>query len=442
MTAESTSLDAQLNRELNAARVMLREGRQVEAGESLHGILTRKPDHMEAMRLLANTALATGNPGQAIDWLNRAANLDRNNIAVLLDLGVAYRTAERLDAARYVLERVLELTSGQELTARLLLAHVLEKDQRPELALLHYFRAVLDAQHAGRWLDDASTEPSLRTLVRHAMNYVDRGRHSLLDAALRPVRASSEAGAMDRVQRSLAIYLRQRDEPRDDPRQQPRILYVPGLGAAPVIDQTPLHWMAGLIACMATSTEEIDRCLQRADGRKTEAATFSVSETHATYPPPTNLPAPLADEMALYVAGKATEWTQSDAPNLLACLAKAPLAHIPHHGPEVSIISLPPSVSMAVRHGRTNAHCSVVINLPGSKRIDVVVGGSALPLQPGESLVLDPSFGMGYTNASDSLARVLVFDIWHPKLSALERDALSALFQAIVDFDTRLQELA
>jgi hypothetical protein len=49
---------------------------------------------------------------------------------------------------------------------------------------------------------------------------------------------------------------------------------------------------------------------------------------------------------------------------------------------------------------------------------------------------------MDYANSGATEARLLVFDIWHPGLSTAEQQALTALLAAIVDFDTRLQELA
>ncbi|HWU75584.1 MAG TPA: aspartyl/asparaginyl beta-hydroxylase domain-containing protein [Rhodanobacter sp.] len=169
---------------------------------------------------------------------------------------------------------------------------------------------------------------------------------------------------------------------------------------------------------------------------------FSPGDAHATSQPAPDPPATFEYETPLYVAGSVTESAQRNAPHLLSCLAKAPLARIPRYGPEVSIVPISPASGTPVRYGRTNAHCSVVFNLPDSARIEVMAGASAQSLQPGESLVFDPSFGIAYLNAGDAAARLLVFDIWHPQLSTLECDGLTALIQAIVDFDTRLQELA
>ena len=419
---------------LDGARRALREGRPADAEQTLQDLLTANPENMDVLHLLGQAALARGNAGAAIEWLNRAAALDRNDIALLLDLGIAYRIAERMDAARYVLERALELSRGRDTTARLLLAQVLEQDHRPELALLHYFRAILDAQRSDRWFGDESTEPGLRTLVRHAMSHVAHGRRAWLDASLQPWRNDGRPGGLARVERSLAIYLRERNEPPDDPRQHAGILYVPGLGATPVFESAGFEWMSTLLTGIAGTTAEIEACLRPIHSGGSDAAPFSVAQSPAAAPSGER-------HVSLLARGHVTDTMRLHAPQLLACMADTPLAKIPRYGPEASIVCLSPGTSTTMRHGRSNAHCRVAIALPGSACSEVVVGGETFALRDGNGMVFDPSFGATCSSTGDDEARLLLFDVWHPRLSMLERDALTALIQAIVDFDTQLQEL-
>src|SRR5690348_10846868 len=172
MSSDPQFTIATSSREVVNAHRLIREGRLAEAEQAFRRALEAQPGHTEALRFLANAALARGAAGEAVELLNRAAAADRNDIGVLMELGVAYRAADRRDESRYVLERALQASGGRNTTDRLLLANVLELDQRPELALAHYFRAILEAQGAGQWLGDDSTEPGLRQLVRHAMRYV------------------------------------------------------------------------------------------------------------------------------------------------------------------------------------------------------------------------------------------------------------------------------
>lgn len=418
-------------RQLEAAQQLAREGRVAEAEHAFRHLLAAEPEQTVALRFMACAAMKRGAAGEAIDWLNRAASVDRNDIGTLLELGVAYRVADRLDASRYVLERALELSDGHNTGARLLLANVLELDQRSELALLHYFRAVLDAQHAGHWFDDATTEPALRPLVRHAMRYVADGRRALFDGVLQPLRHDAGDVRFERIDRALAIYLRERDERPADPRQRPRLLYIPGLRASPSIDPAELAWLPSLLARVTTTAAEIDACL--APARHASSSAIGADDR----------PAPPGEYRAdLYRCGCPLDAARRHAPHLLAALADAPMTRIPRHGPRAEIIALSPAMQIPVRHGCSNSHCSVIVGLPGSARIDVSVGGEPHGVRDGEAIVCDASYGIGYANGGDTEARVLVFDIWHPDLDAAEREALTALLAAMVDFDTRLQELA
>lgn len=267
------------------------------------------------------------------------------------------------------------------------------------------------------------------------MAYVAHDRRAWLAASLQPWRNDSSSGGLDRVERSLATYLRERNDPPDDPRQLAGILYVPGLGATPVLENAHFEWMSALLTRVASATAEVEACLRSAHAEGSAAAPFSPIQ------PPTAAP---DDErcVSLLAGGHVTDIARLHAPQLLACLADTPLAKIPCYGPEASIVCIPPGVRTPIRHGPSNAHCRVAIALTGSGHGKIVVGGETFALQEGSGMVFDPSFGAACFNPGEGEVRLLRFDIWHPRLSELERDALTALILAIVDFDTRLQELA
>jgi len=424
-------------RELENAHRLMREGRLAEAEAAFRRVLEAQPEQTEALRFLANAALARGAAGEAVDLLNRAAAVDRNDIGVLMELGVAYRAADRRDESRYVLERALQVGNGRNTTARLLLANVLELDQRPELALAHYFRAILDAQRAGQWLDDGTTEPGLRQLVRHAMRYVADGRRALFDAALQPVR--QRGGALERVERALADYLRESREPRADQRQRPGFLYVPGLGATPFLDATRSTWLEEFARRIAAAGEEIEACFAAPTPSPASGTSpFSLGNMLA---PQTAEAAPPERRIPIYQRGLLHEAPRQHAPHLLAALAEAPLVHIARHGPDAELIEIAARARSTLRYGRTNSRCGVALILEGSAPTRVLVGGEARALEVARAALFDPSFGVEYANDGDAPARVLALEIWHPDLSVDEREALSALTAAAVEFDGRVQDL-
>ncbi|MDQ2972397.1 MAG: aspartyl/asparaginyl beta-hydroxylase domain-containing protein [Pseudomonadota bacterium] len=371
--------------------------------------------------------------------LSRAAQVDRNDIGVLLELGVAYRAGQRMDEARYVLERALELSQGHNTTARLLLANVFELDSRPEVALPHYFRAILDAQSAGQWLSDPTTEPGLRQLVQHAMQYVATGRRNLFEGALQPFRRGINAARLGRVDTALATYLLDRTEPPADPRQRPTFLYLPGLDATCFSNTASLGWLDDWAARAASLDGEAGSCLSAAV-ETPHPSLFSLEAMTAN--DSVNIPPAKEQQVFLYQRGVLQDTAHQRAPHLLALIDSTPLIHIPRYGPDAAVVALQPGGRSAPRRGRTNAFCSVVVAFSGSAPLQVTVGGESRQLMATESLIFDPSFEYEYAASGDGQARALIFDVWHPDISPLEQDALTALTVAVVDFDARLQDLA
>ncbi|HET7556667.1 MAG TPA: tetratricopeptide repeat protein [Rhodanobacteraceae bacterium] len=424
-------------RELENAHRLIREGRLAEAEQVFRKVLETQPEQIEALRFLANAALARGRAGEAIDLLNRAAVVDRTDIGVLMELGVAYRGADRRDESRYVLERALQVSGGRNTTARLLLANVLELDQRPELALAQYFRAILDAQSAGQWLNDESTEPGLRQLVLHAMRYVADGRRTLFTGALQSMR--ERGAAISRVERALAMYLGESGESRADVRQRPSFLYVPGLGATPFLDVSWCGWLEKFLQRIAAAGDEVAACFA-ASGHAPQsgASPFSLGTLLATQTPEAPQP---ERRVPIYQRGLLHEGPRQHAPQLLAALAETPMVHIARHGPDAEIIELAGKARSSLRYGRTNSRCGVAIALPGGTPLRVLAGGEARALEAGQAVMFDPSFGVEYANDGTAPVRVLAFEIWHPDLSEHEREALAALTEAVIEFDARVQGL-
>ena len=429
--------------ELETAQSLVHAGHLVEAEQAFRRALAADPEQVTALRFLAGAALRRGAAGEAIDLLNRAAQVDRNDIGTLVELGIAYRVADRMDASRFVLERALELGAGRDTTTRLLLANVLELDQRPELALLHYFRAILDAQHAGSWFDDATTLPGLQPLVAHAMRYVAEGRRALFEGTLQPWLAHLSAASSDRITRALAIYLRDRRESPPDPRQRPTLLYIPDLGTSPLPDLAQSGWLATLLASVATLGAEVDACLRATQRDAGTASPTAAPDAPADARAGPAAPLPAGDSRAhIYRGGTLSDAARRHAPQLLRALAGTPLMEVARFGPDAQIVTLPAATRTAMTWSRCNASCSVMVGLPRSADVEVSVGTDTHRLGAGGAIVGDRSYGIGYANVGAAEGRLLVFDIWHPGLSVAEREAVAALLATVVDFDTRLQELA
>lgn len=441
MTSDSPfTFESTTSSELEIARTRVRQGNLAEAERIYRQVAVAQPDQVEALRFLANAALSRGDPGEAVALLSRAARANRNDVWVLLELGIAYRSAQRMDEARSVFECALESSQGRNTTARLLLAHVYELDGRSEMALLQYFRAILDAQAHGQWMDDSTTEPGLRQLVKHAMQYVDVGRHALFGNALEPFRRGINAARLGRVDTALAVYLRERAEPPPDPRQKPTFLLIPDLGKACFVDCTRFDWLADWSARVSSLDGEALACISSMAEQSIDFAPFSLNSMTAVSGGDTS--AAGKKWAPLYQRGIVQGAIRTHAPHLSDLLDVAPLVRIPNYAPDVAILGLSPGIGTQTRRGRTNAFCTLVVGFDGGAPLQVTVGGESRQLRGGQALAFDPSFGFEYAAIGNALSCALILEVWNPGISPLERDALTALTTAVLDFDSRLQELS
>ncbi len=387
------------------------------AEEPWRRVLAAQPENLEALRSLARIAGTRGDFGGAVALLSRAAKAAPQDVGVLAELGIAYRAAERYDAARYVLERALLLDAGRNPFLRLLLAQVLERDARPELALLHYFRALVEARRAQRWAQPGVPTFAAERLIAHAEHYAATGRRAWFERALAPLREQAPHARWDRVEAALAAHLGERTPTPVDPRQHAGMLFMPGLSTAPFPDPTHLPWLPAAAVALAGVREEIAACLEAA------------------------LPAGGSGRVPICLRGIEQYEARRHARRLLARLAELPLARVSNHAPDVEIVALAGQVRLPAQYGRSNARCWAVFALGENTAVEVTVGGETRPLVAGETRIVDPSFGVAWHNAGASRATLLTAEVWHPGLAEHERQALSVLFAAAVDFDTRLQEL-
>ncbi len=389
----------------------MREGRLAEAEHGYRRVLQAQPENAEALQFLGNTAHARGDQSDAVNLLSRAARADPANVDILVQLGICYRAAERFDAARYVLERAVRLAAGRNALARLTLANLLELDQRPELALLHYFLALREVRQTGNF----------GPLVEHAERYVATGRRAWFERALRQ-RDPGATGWRDRVDRALAMYLGGHAPQLADARQQAGFMYLPDLSTSCFLDAAGFAWLDRAAGLIAPCIGEMDACIE------SSAAGSPGVAAHAS-------------RVSVFQRGVLQYEARRHAPRLQRVLAELPLARVPHHAPDVEIISLRGGARLPRHYGRTNWRCWAILNPADSAGFEVIVAGESRSLGAGGTMVLDGSFGVEYANGGQRSARALVVEAWHPGVAESEQQALCALTAAAVDFDIALQEL-
>lgn len=413
--ADPPAPNADAQRELQAARQLVAARRFADAEQAYRRVLALHPEDAEGLHFLGAAAAQRGDLDDAVNLLSRASRAVPANFDVLVELGIVYRKAERFDAARYTLERATRLGAARNPGIRLVLADLLEADRRPDLALLHYCRATMQAQQLRRWNGDNGIGYELERLVPQASRAIVAGRRAWFDRALASAREG--AAACDRIDEAVALHLGERPFVPSDPRQRAGFMAVPRLRATPFPDPSSFAWLAQA-ATLGGFAAEAEACLDAAGAG--DAGVF---------------------QLRLHARGLVQYEAHRHAPGLNAAIEALPLANIPNHAPDVSLLALRPGARTPPESGVSNARCQVLVNLDGGDAIEVVVGGEARLLACGEALAIDPSLGVEYRHAGAARARLLALDAWHPDLTQAERRALSAAIVAALDFDARLQEL-
>lgn len=421
---------------LAAAREHARCGRLADAERAYRAALADNPAQVEALRFLAHAALARSDAPEAVALLRRATAVEPGNGALLLELGVACRAAGDNPAARKALGGAMAAGGPSRFRARALLGSLLEAEGQPQQALLHYFRAILDAQSSGRWLNDATTDPSLRGLVRHAMAFAARERRNAYDRAFDAIRAG---GSIARVDAALACYLREPGSAVGDRERHPQFVNLPALPALRYIDLPPAVLPAASVQRIAALQGEMQSCARANPG--TAGSAFALASLLADSPAAANSAHP-ATRVPLYAHGTATGPALRFAPRLLAELDALPLVRAAGLGPDADAIELAGGQHAALRFGRSNALPVTVVTSSQSGLLQLTVGGEARTLGAGSAVTLDPTWGYALQNTGQDRVFALAFERWHPDLTATERQAFAAMAVVARDFDAQIQAMA
>jgi aspartate beta-hydroxylase len=146
--------------------------------------------------------------------------------------------------------------------------------------------------------------------------------------------------------------------------------------------------------------------------------------------------APNWDAFFFYRHGARYDANAARCPITAAALDATPLCRIREHAPEVCFSVLTPGSHILPHRGVTNTrvvtHLPLVVP-PGDLVLNV--SGERMHWHEGRCFSFDDTFEHEAWNRSDETRVVLLFDVWNPYLTAIERDALTTLISGIGDFN-------
>jgi len=132
----------------------------------------------------------------------------------------------------------------------------------------------------------------------------------------------------------------------------------------------------------------------------------------------------------LWKNGERVDANARHCPTTLALLEGVPQPLVAGAGPNAMFSLLAPNTRIPPHVGVSNARLVCHLPLIVPEGCWFRVGAQTRHWRRGEAFVFDDTIEHEAMNPSDQLRVVFIFDVWHPDLSAVERDAVRALIEA------------
>lgn len=429
----SSPTDAPVETIRTIARQEAQRGDLDAAERAFLRLLERQPQDVEALRFVANCRSMRGEHAAAMQQLQLAAKVARDDPVAWVQLAHVQMAAGDFNGAVGSFRCGLSL-APHIFVARLQLGVALEQLGQSHEALKAYFMAIESARAMGRWQDDATTAPALREAVKHALKYVNKERRQLFRSVLEPLRERYGGAELVRVERSLAIYFSDQPANIPDPRQKPKFLFFPGITSQPYYPRKHFPWLEALEAGTDVVRDELRDVL--AQGQQLEAFLGQA-------------PAPAGQGMLRSTGARDAAWDAyffyrhgerhddhcAHCPQTTALLDALPLVRIRAHAPETLFSILTPGSHILPHTGVTNTRLVTHLPLIVPPDCAIRVGGEEHVWQEGRCVTFDDTYEHEAWNRSEQTRVVLILDSWHPDLSEAERAAVTDLVEAIGDFN-------
>jgi aspartate beta-hydroxylase len=410
------------------AQQLLREGRIAESEQLYEQILEASPDDVEALNVIALSAL------RRRDFTRAGALLQRAVEAHPGDFHSRYHLGRCRDESGDLAQAVVEYRSALKMqprayTARMYLASALDRSGDLQQALPEYVNALSQAQREGRWLDPASTSANIKPQVERAVRIIRESKRAMADEAYTRLRAAHGESELARVARALRIYLRDEAPLFPDPRQQPTLFYFPDLPPSAYLERRLFPWIEAFEACTASIREELLTLLPSDAGRE---RVFLSEEIERVNLRGINAK-PSWNGYYFFRHGRRRDDNCAACPATAAAIDALPLCRVEAHGPEVLYSVFTPGTHLLRHRGVTNTRLVGHLPLIVPKDCALVVGGEQHVWQEGRVVVFDDTYEHEAWNRSASPRVVLIFDIWNPHLTDVERLAVAELMSRMGD---------
>lgn len=402
-----------------------RAGRTEAAIGLFREVLTHVGEHPMALNALGLHALSHAKTEEATGLFERAIAADPTAPDLWMNLARARR--EHGDDA------------GEEAA----LDGALAIDQRHFMALVRlaelHERSGDETRAAERWnhvlaMESAIDErsPALDLMFDHARNFVINQRDrfgATIDRGLAEARAGIAAADRNRVDACIDHALGRRAIYANHCAG----MHFPFLPAEEFFARDHFPWLADIEAKTDAIRAELEAIL---------AEDASAIRPYIAMPPgtPPNKWSPLDHSLAwgamhLWKDGQRDKAVCARAPVTAAAIGALPLSDLPGRTPTVFFSLLRPGAHLPAHTGVSNVRTIIHLPLIVPAGCSFRVGGETRDWRVGEAWAFDDTIDHEAWNRSDQMRAILIFDVWNPYITPIERELLRRFYAVAADAD-------
>ncbi|MEE8119249.1 MAG: aspartyl/asparaginyl beta-hydroxylase domain-containing protein [Gammaproteobacteria bacterium] len=407
------------------AREAVRAGKLPDAANLYRQLLEIEPEHIGALTFLSFMAKESGDFKTSNDLLQRALLVEPDNALLWRNLGILESGMDEYDSARSSFEKAVTLDSRSALN-HLYLAETIEELGQLETATQHY----LSAMAGEPTLAENVENPEIKRLIRRAKQARSKLHLSYHQEVLAGLEQEYPDKDLVRVHDFVAKHHGQTPVEYAHPLQRPAFQYFPGLLPKPWFEAQEFEWAQRTAEKTAAVRQELLAVID-------DEQVLSPYVAHQGKVP--NAWRKLTNSLNwsayhIYKEGEKVVPHCQQCPETADMLANLPLVTMPGQAPEAFFSILRPGTHIPPHFGLANLKLAVHLPLVIPDNCAIRVGEETRKWEPGSCLVFDDSFEHEAWNKSEESRAVLIFEVWNPQLTEIERDAVAKLTAATVRF--------
>lgn len=413
----------------------------------------------------AEQAITHGNVLTGLSLLRQAARLNPSHTYASTRLADLLIDQQQFDEAEAILQTVISATPAYS-PAHLLTGRIAAQRADYDLAIQAFDRAILhdNAAWGARvekarllealtrhreaslcWAEAIRSMPDYLREAQHMQGLVEHARqvvtanHANLEEALMiqlaPLMSGESKADLQRFQHAFDIITGRRQFVTANP----LFLPIPRLPAIPYFDRSEFPWAASIEEATGDIRNELRQVMQDAESDFIPYVQTREGSSSGQFAPLDNNSAWSA--YFLWKHGTRIDSHCERCPTTTQAIENAPLPRIRARAPAAFFSRLDAGTHIPPHNGATNARLTVHLPLIVPKGCAFRVGDETREWNEGELLIFDDTILHEAWNGSDRQRFVLIFDIWHPMLTQIERELVTRTVEGLVDYYGNATEL-